>query len=97
MAKTESFIRRYEPCTEVLTKLSVNWNGDITACCADYDNFMILGNINFGTLKEAWESRKLNMFRDMLGDKLKHAQLPLCRDCYSAENKFNELKKNKSK
>ncbi|MTK11391.1 MAG: radical SAM protein [Clostridiaceae bacterium] len=42
----ESVIKKHPNCCpEVFDKLSINWNGDVTACCGDYDNKMIFGNI----------------------------------------------------
>ena len=77
----ETVKKTYSPCTEVYQKISVNWNGDITACCADHDNFMLLGNISGTTLKEAWHSDRLRGFRKVLDD-MQMEKLPLCRDCY---------------
>lgn len=83
----ETITKKYRPCTEVYQKLSVNWNGDVTACCGDFDNFLIVGNINESTLKEIWEGEKLNMIRSTL-DRMKMEDLPLCRDCYHTYEEF---------
>lgn len=46
LQENERIHRVYRPsCPEAFDKLSVNWNGDVTLCCQDYDNFMIAGNI----------------------------------------------------
>jgi len=80
----------YLQCLELLTKLSVNWNGDITACCGDYNNLMIIGNIRDTTLKEAWDSQKESYFRAMVSFDTRHAELPLCQDCFKGDYKFKD-------
>lgn len=50
-------------CMEIRTKLSVAWNGNIKACCSDYDDFLLLGNIHDMTLEEAWKGEKMNDLR----------------------------------
>ncbi|MGE5328825.1 MAG: radical SAM/SPASM domain-containing protein [Deltaproteobacteria bacterium] len=83
----ETIERRYSPCSEVYQKLSVNWNGDVTACCGDYDNFLLLGNVKSSSLKEIWNSKKLNEIRNLL-DQMRMAELPLCKDCYHTYKEF---------
>ena len=72
--------KRYIECPEVFDKLSVNWDGLVTACCGDYDNEMIVGDIKETTLKEIWGNSKMKYYRQMLAD-MRHAELPLCRNC----------------
>lgn len=74
-------IRRYRCCHQVFDVITVHWNGNICACCADNDEVMLLGNLEKNTLKECWESEKENYFRKILVER-KYEQLPLCRDCY---------------
>lgn len=71
---------KYSPCSEVLAKLSINWDGTVSACCADYDNKMIVGDIKSKSLAEIWNGHKLNYYRKMLKD-MQHAELELCRYC----------------
>ncbi|MFZ5354271.1 MAG: radical SAM/SPASM domain-containing protein [Bacillota bacterium] len=77
----ETVKKIYSPCTEVYQKISVNWNGDITACCADHDNYMLLGNVMETSIRTAWHSNKLNEYRRILDD-MGMEKLPLCKDCY---------------
>ena len=95
---SEEDIRVYRPCTEVYTKFSVNWNGDITACCSDVNGDLIVKtnagttvNIHNTSLKEAWNSHYLNKLRIMLGKELMHEKLYPCRDCYR-ENLTDKFK-----
>lgn len=77
----ELIINEYRACTEVYQKLSVNWNGDITACCADYDNYLLIGNVWETRLQEAWRGETLNKIRRVL-DGMGMEQLEPCRTCY---------------
>ncbi len=71
---------KYKSCSEVIAKLSINWDGTVSACCADYDNKMLVGDIKSKSLAEIWNGHKLNYYRKMLKD-MRHAELELCRCC----------------
>ena len=72
--------KAYSRCSEVLAKLSINWDGTISACCSDYDNLMLAGDIKNNTLEEIWNGRKMRYYRRMLKN-TRHAELPLCKNC----------------
>jgi len=82
--------KKYFPCLELMTKISINWNGDITACCGDYNGHMVLGNIRDMSIKEAWNSDKEIHYRKMLAYSVRHAEFPLCKDCFKGEYKFKD-------
>ena len=45
--KTEERISNiHGQCNEVFAKLSVNFDGSVTCCCSDYDNYMLVGDLN---------------------------------------------------
>jgi len=77
---------KYYPCPEVFSKLSVDWDGKVTACCGDYNRKMVVGDIHENTLAEIWNCDKLNRYRKMLSE-MRHAELPLCRNCVRSEYK----------
>lgn len=81
LKKHESLEKYHFECPEVFDKLSLNWDGTVSACCGDYDNFMIVGNILENSLKEIWKSDKLNSIRKLLVE-MRHDELELCRNCY---------------
>ena len=56
----ESLIRAHPECPEVFNKLSINWDGTLTACCTDSDNKMLLGSIQESSMAEIWKSNKLD-------------------------------------
>jgi radical SAM protein with 4Fe4S-binding SPASM domain len=67
-------------CPEVFDKLSINYDGSVSACCGDYDNFTIVGNVGTQSIKDIWESDKLASFRKMLVE-YRHYQNYLCSRC----------------
>lgn len=69
-------------CTEVRTKLSINWDGLVTACCQDFDNGLIVGDLNINTLKEIWNGEKMTRLRNVLAAG-KRNEIPFCRKCRS--------------
>lgn len=81
LKKKESVVKKHPECPEVFDKLSVNWDGTVSACCSDYDKKMVVGDIRFQSLKEIWRCEKLNLYREMLAD-MRHDELDLCKTCY---------------
>ena len=77
----ETVIKKHPECPEVFDKLSINWDGTVSACCGDYDNKMIVGDMKVNSLKKIWHSKKLNYYRKILA-KMDHDKLPLCKTCY---------------
>mgnify|MGYP001162620716 CR=1 FL=1 len=77
----ESLVREHPECPEVFDKLSINWDGTLTACCTDYDNKMLLGDIRKSPVKKIWRSKKLHEYRTILAE-MRHGELDLCKDCF---------------
>ncbi len=67
-------------CPEVFDKLSINWDGSVTACCGDFDNKMVVGNLLEHSLRDLWTSEKMNYYRNLLAD-MRHDELDLCKTC----------------
>lgn len=67
------------PCSELWRRLSVFWNGEVTACCNDYEGFLKIGNIKNNSLMELWHSKEMNEIRE------KHKKLDfsglICKVC----------------
>lgn len=70
-----------EVCAEAFDKLSINWNGDVTLCCSDYDNFMIVGNILDMDLKQIFNSHAADMYREIISKK-QYSKIKCCSTCY---------------
>lgn len=73
--------KRYVCCPQIFDTIAVRWNGDITACCADLDGVMTLGNISSKSIRECWNSPMENKYREILS-KCEYEKLELCKDCY---------------
>jgi len=86
LKNSESLEKIYKACNEVYDKLSINWDGTVSACCGDYDNYMLVGNLNKSSIQDIWQnSMELKQFRDMLNE-FRHSELPLCKNCYDTMN-----------
>lgn len=68
-------------CPEMWDKLSVDWDGKVTACCGDYDNFMTVGRFPEQSLEDIWlNSKQLKAYREeFLKGPLR--AMPLCKRC----------------
>lgn len=73
----------YIPCNEVYQKLSIDWDGKVTACCGDYDNLLTVGNIMEESLVDIFNGEKLKSIRTILDNK-GHKNLALCSKCFMA-------------
>lgn len=78
-------VQTYRPCLEVYRKLTVKWDGQVSACCGDSDNKLIIGNIKNNTLKAIWEGEQLKAIRTLLSHR-RFESLTLCKDCFYAYN-----------
>jgi len=76
----DEVVTNYPECPEMFDKLSIDWDGDVTACCADWNKWMVVGNVKEQSLKEIWEGEKLKSYREMLIKK-QHNLLPVCKKC----------------
>jgi radical SAM protein with 4Fe4S-binding SPASM domain len=53
------------PCKMIFNRLHVTWEGLLTACCADFDNELVVANLRETPLQEAWNSEKMIHLRRM--------------------------------
>jgi len=88
LKKKETVEKFYRPCTEVYQKLSVDWDGKVSCCCGDYNNYLNVGDVNESGLSDIWnKSKRLSIFRELL-DKNLHRSLTLCSTCFHTYEKF---------
>lgn len=73
-------VDNHHECPEVFNKLSIDWDGRVSACCGDYDRIMTVGDVKAQSLKEIWHGNKMRHYRKMLAN-FRHAELPLCKNC----------------
>ena len=69
-----------KPCAMLWETMIVQWDGKVTACCMDFDNELIIGDIQKNTLGEIWSSKAYNTLRQ------KHLlrnfdEFPICKRC----------------
>ena len=92
LKKKQSLVKkRLLHCPEVFGKLSVDWDGQVSACCQDYDRKMIVGNIHNNTLLEIFNNEKILKYRELLLERKFH-KISLCNECYdymSIQNRGN--------
>jgi radical SAM protein with 4Fe4S-binding SPASM domain len=83
----DSLDRVHPECPEVFDKLSIDWNGKVSACCMDSDNLMTVGDVRNSTIDEIWRSDSFDHYRRMLAD-MRHDDLPLCKNCWDTHRLF---------
>jgi radical SAM protein with 4Fe4S-binding SPASM domain len=81
LMEKDNLAKIHPECPEVFDKLSINWDGTVTACCGDSDNLMLIGDLHDLSLNEIWRSEKLGYYRELLAD-MRHDDLELCKNCY---------------
>ena len=73
--------KRYKCCPQVFDTIAIRWNGDITACCADIDGIMTLGNIMNNSVVDCWNGERENAYRKILSEG-RYDAIEKCKDCY---------------
>lgn len=77
--KQKPLIRRTN-CAEVFAKLSINWDGQATACCADNREQMIVGDLRGKSIGEIFRSPAMKKYQTALVRGNFEAS-PLCARC----------------
>ena len=91
----EDQILAQEPsvCPSILTNLIVSWDGKIHPCGKDFDNRLIIGDLNHETIMDHWKGEN----RHKLYLKMKRGEykdLRLCKDCgapYTVKSKVRTI------
>jgi radical SAM protein with 4Fe4S-binding SPASM domain len=82
LKEKESMIEeRLKMCPEVFGKVSVDWDGQITACCSDYNRDMIIGDIKKDSLYNIFHGVKIKEYREILRKK-EFNKIPHCSRCF---------------
>jgi radical SAM protein with 4Fe4S-binding SPASM domain len=50
-------------CTYIFYAMAVNSDGTVSACCPDWDQKLIIGNVKNESLHQTWNSEKMNALR----------------------------------
>jgi MoaA/NifB/PqqE/SkfB family radical SAM enzyme len=68
------------PCADLWNKLSIHWNGLVSACCFDWNNLLVIGDCQKSKLYDIWNDLPIQRLR-LLHSELDISSLPLCRSC----------------
>jgi radical SAM protein with 4Fe4S-binding SPASM domain len=80
-AKESMVEDRLTICPEVFGKLSIDWDGQVTACCSDYNREMIIGDISKNTIIDIFHNDTVEKYRTLLR-KRKFENIPHCNRCF---------------
>jgi radical SAM protein with 4Fe4S-binding SPASM domain len=67
-------------CHRPFYQMSVLFNGDVIVCCHDWNRTTVIGNAKTSSLREIWNSDRMNEIRRIMLKK-DYQQLEPCRDC----------------
>ncbi len=74
------------PCPFPWQYLVVQWNGDVVACCRDYNAVNVRGNVQNESLEEIWNNEKYKTLREeMIQGKFRNSICKPCLDLYHSE------------
>lgn len=72
-------------CQQPFTRLSIIEDGRVSPCCNDHEQQLVIGDVSKQSLKEIWESYKLQRIREIMKDG-KFYTIPVCANCEMAVN-----------
>jgi radical SAM protein with 4Fe4S-binding SPASM domain len=75
---------RITGCFKPFSDMTILCNGDVILCCHDWDRTTVIGNVNKSSLKDIWNSPKINEIRKLTIRK-KYSQINLCNNCSEKE------------
>ena len=67
-------------CTQPWQRLYIRGNGDVTVCCAQFNSYLVIGNIKNDSLYELWNSKKMKDFR-LMHKEGRYYENPVCLKC----------------
>ena len=53
------------PCGHLFNTVFVQWDGDVTICCEDWNSEAIIGNTHVSDLKDIWFGETMRTYREM--------------------------------
>lgn len=67
-------------CSEPFIKMAINFNGQVSACCADWSHSLVVGDVSVTPLIDIWNGPELQRIR-LLHLQGRRGEIPACRDC----------------
>lgn len=55
---------RQDICTMIFNRLHVTYEGFLTMCCSDYQNYLVIADLNKESLKDAWNNHYARNLRE---------------------------------
>jgi len=81
--------QKYVQCTEVNRLVQISWDGKVSPCCGDPDDFLTIGNANNESIRTIWKkSKRLECIRELLKDK-GNKTLTICSRCFPTYESFD--------
>lgn len=77
-------------CPLPFTSFYILNDGDVILCREDWKRKLVLGNVNDNSIKEIWNSEKLNKIREIIYKK-RYDEINLCSNCSVWENGFFQV------
>jgi len=68
------------PCADLWNKVSIHWDGNVSACCFDWHSTLLLGDTNKESLIDIWNGESAKTLREMHCSG-KYSDIPLCKEC----------------
>lgn len=65
-------------CTDLWFKMQIDWSGEVALCCWDWSGTVSLGNVLNSSVKEIWQSNKINKERELQIQQNYHG---ICANC----------------
>lgn len=78
--KRKGFQPFMQVCTAPFLRLSILWDGRVPACCEDWLNRVILGDLSSQSLESVWNGEAMNLHRRLLWQGLYDERMG-CGDC----------------
>jgi len=77
-------------CPQIWQRMGVLWDGTILPCNHDFELMSILGNIKTHSIKQCWNSDKLNEIREKHKTGEAHS-IKMCNGCFLRDSEISKL------
>jgi len=78
------------PCSLPFNSVTVSYEGFLTSCCVDFQNYLVIADLNKVSLQEAWHSESFQKFRKKHLEK--NVEGSICHNCVTnARSCFSPL------
>lgn len=73
-------LQKKDTCAVIFYAIAVNADGSVSACCPDWNQKLIVGDVRTESLKNIWNSLKMNTLRRQHLEG-KRSENPICSNC----------------